>query len=87
MSALQEIKSDSPSDTCPETPDSSVKDDFGSYICLWAECNVEFDSQRSLVDHVNEAHVESSKKGCEDRPCFWKVSLKMSSFRKLRCLN
>lgn len=67
-------------DSCPETPDSSVRDsenqtpDTGNYVCLWVDCNLEFDSQKTLVDHVNESHVESSKKGCEERPCLWKVN-------------
>ncbi len=71
------------SDACPETPDSSsVRDsssssavlaDSGNYVCLWVDCGVELETQRQLVEHVTEAHVESAKKGCEDRPCLWKV--------------
>merc|ERR1712228_1083183 len=66
------------SDTCPETPDSSVKEDTdvnspdsGNYICLWQDCNEEFDSPKTFVDHVNEAHMET-RKGCEEFPCLWK---------------
>ncbi len=71
-------------DNCPETPDStSTGQDIenqtpNSFVCLWMDCNLMFDSQRSLVDHVNESHVESAKKGCEERPCLWKVSLNVS---------
>ena len=67
------------SDTCPETPDSSVKEeidvnspDTGSYVCLWLECNEEFDSPKAFVDHVNETHMDT-RKGCEEFPCLWKV--------------
>ena len=67
------------SDTCPETPDSSVKEDTdvnspdsGSYVCLWQDCNEEFDNPKTFVDHVNEAHMET-RKGCEEFPCLWKV--------------
>ena len=67
------------SDTCPETPDSSIKEetdvnspDTGSYICLWLDCNEEFDNPKTYVDHVNEAHMET-RKGCEEFPCLWKV--------------
>ncbi len=71
------------SDTCPETPDSSVKEeaeglvnspDTGSYVCLWMECNEEFVTQKSLVDHINDNHMET-KKGCDEFPCLWKVKL------------
>jgi len=69
------------SDTCPETPDSSVKEetdvnspDTGNYICLWLDCNEEFDNPKTYVDHVNEAHMET-RKGCEEFPCLWKVSI------------
>lgn len=48
--------------------------DTGKYICLWVDCSNEFETQRQLVEHVTEAHVESAKKGCEERPCLWKVS-------------
>ena len=68
------------SDTCPETPDSSVKEDTdvnspdtGNYVCLWQDCNEEFDNPKTYVDHVNEAHMET-RKGCEEFPCLWKVS-------------
>ena len=67
------------SDTCPETPDSSVKEDTdvnspdsGNYVCLWQDCNEEFDNPKTFVDHVNEAHMET-RKGCEEFPCLWKV--------------
>jgi hypothetical protein len=68
------------SDTCPETPDSSVKEeadvnspDTGSYVCLWMECHEEFVTQKALVEHISDNHMES-KKGCEEFPCLWKVS-------------
>ena len=67
------------SDTCPETPDSSVKEeadvnspDTGSYVCLWQDCLEEFPAQKALVDHITDSHMES-KKGCEEFPCLWKV--------------
>ena len=65
------------SDTCPETPDGSLKEevdspDTGAYICLWDCCNEEFESQKLFVDHLNEAHTET-KKGCDEFPCLWKV--------------
>jgi hypothetical protein len=76
------------SDTCPETPDSSVKEetdvnspDTGNYLCLWLDCNEEFDNPKTYVDHVNEAHMET-RKGCEEFPCLWKVSI----FNHLGCL-
>ena len=69
------------SDTCPETPDSSVKEeidvnspDTGSYLCLWLDCNEEFDNPKTYVDHVNESHMET-RKGCEEFPCLWKVNI------------
>ena len=71
------------SSDCPETPDSSVKEeaegvvnspDTGSYVCLWMECNEEFVTQKTLVDHINDNHMET-KKGCDEFPCLWKVSL------------
>ena len=70
-------------DTCPETPDSSVKEDpgdvnspdTGSYACLWSDCNDEFYSQKNLVEHVNDTHMET-RKGCEEFPCLWKVRKK-----------
>jgi hypothetical protein len=45
------------SDTCPETPDGSVKEDpdypdNGSYVCLWDNCGEEFESQKLFVDHL-----------------------------------
>lgn len=75
------------SDTCPETPDSSVKEeadvnspDTGSYICLWMECHEEFDAQKALVDHISDNHMEN-KKGCEEFPCLWKdCSRKFKAF-------
>ncbi len=59
--------------------------DTGKYICLWVDCGNEFDAQRQLVEHVTEAHVESSKKGCEERPCLWKVrnAVKKVAIRRL----
>lgn len=67
------------SDTCPETPDSSVKEegdvnspDTGSYICLWQDCHEEFAVQKMLVEHISENHM-NSQKGCEEFPCLWKV--------------
>ena len=69
----------------PETPDScSVKEEpesglasapaQTSWRCLWADCDApEFLSQRALVDHVNESHMEV-KKGYDELPCLWKVS-------------
>ena len=68
----------------PETPDScSVKEEpesglasapaQTSWRCLWADCDApEFLSQRALVDHVNESHMEV-KKGYDELPCLWKV--------------
>ena len=67
----------------PETPDSSVKEEpaaecaptppTASWTCLWADCGAqEFPSQRGLVDHVNESHMEI-KKGFDELPCLWKV--------------
>ena len=71
------------SDTCPETPDSSVKEeadvnspDTGSYVCLWQDCLEEFPAQKALVDHITDSHMES-KKGCEEFPCLWKVRKKV----------
>lgn len=76
-------------DNCPETPDSTGQDIENqtpdSFVCLWMDCNLMFDSQRSLVDHVNECHVESAKKGCEERPCMWKVNVKIN--QRFKCLN
>ena len=44
-----------------------------SWRCLWADCDApEFLSQRALVDHVNESHMEV-KKGYDELPCLWKV--------------
>ena len=44
-----------------------------SWTCLWADCGAqEFLSQRGLVDHVNESHMEI-KKGFDELPCLWKV--------------
>ena len=67
------------SDTCPETPDSSVREDgdvnspdTGSYICLWQDCHEEFTVQKNLVEHINDNHM-NSQKGCEEFPCMWKV--------------
>ena len=67
------------SDTCPETPDSSVKEegdvnspDTGSYICLWENCHDEFVTQKALVEHISDSHM-NSQKGCEEFPCLWKV--------------
>ena len=60
--------------------------DSGGYFCLWADCQSaghEFESQRALVDHVTEAHVESAKKGTEERPCLWKVSEGFCSVEEL----
>ena len=66
----------------PETPDSSVKEEPdcaaapppASWRCLWSDCDApEFLSQRGLVDHVNESHMEV-KKGYDELPCLWKVS-------------
>eukprot|EP00095_Tigriopus_kingsejongensis_P005837 snap_masked-scaffold425_size175135-processed-gene-0.17 protein:Tk05837 transcript:snap_masked-scaffold425_size175135-processed-gene-0.17-mRNA-1 annotation:"zinc finger protein glis3-like" len=62
----------------PETPDSSVKEemldlnspDTGRYVCLWMSCHEEFGSQKVLVDHVNDTHMET-KKGCDELPCLW----------------
>jgi zinc finger protein GLIS1/3 len=45
--------------------------DTGNYICLWLDCNEEFDNPKTYVDHVNEAHMET-RKGCEEFPCLWK---------------
>ena len=86
----------------PETPDScSVKEepDSGlpsapaqtSWRCLWADCDApEFLSQRALVDHVNESHMEV-KKGYDELPCLWKVRsdgrLIHDSCTNLRCLH
>ena len=71
------------SDTCPETPDSSVKEegdvnspDTGSYTCLWQDCHEEFVTQKALVDHISENHM-GSQKGCEEFPCMWKVNNKV----------
>ena len=75
------------SDTCPETPDSSVKEeamdeensssnspaDVGPRTCLWQDCSEVFGCQWDLVEHVNEAHMET-KKGSDDYPCMWQVS-------------
>ena len=47
-------------------------EDTGSYVCLWADCNEEFYSQKTLVDHVNDSHMDT-RKGCEEFPCLWKV--------------
>ena len=70
----------------PETPDScSVKEEpesglpsapaQTSWRCLWADCDApEFLSQRALVDHVNESHMEV-KKGYDELPCLWKVRI------------
>ena len=45
-----------------------------SWRCLWSDCDApEFLSQRGLVDHVNESHMEV-KKGYDELPCLWKVS-------------
>ncbi len=52
---------------------SSALLESGRYVCLWVDCGHEFDAQRHLVEHIGEAHVESDKKGCEERPCLWKV--------------
>ena len=65
------------SDTWPETPDGSLKEevdspDTGAYICLWDLCHEEFETQKSFVDHLNDAHTET-KKGCDEFPCLWKV--------------
>ena len=55
----------------------------GTYMCLWDDCCMEFEAQRSLVEHVSEAHVEASgKKGTEERPCLWR-----DCPRKLRPFN
>ena len=70
------------SDTCPETPDGSLKEevdspDTGSYVCLWDNCNEEFETQKLFVDHLNDAHTET-KKGCDEFPCMWKVRFSCS---------
>ncbi len=69
------------SDTCPETPDSSVKEEpelnspeTGTYICLWQDCHEEFVSRKALVDHIGDNHM-GAQKGCEEFPCLWKVIL------------
>jgi hypothetical protein len=67
------------SDTCPETPDGSLKEevdspDNGAYICLWDLCHEEFETQKSFVDHLSDAHTET-KKGCDEFPCLWKVTM------------
>ena len=81
IGSLQDHDSLFTSDTCPETPDSSVKEDTdvnspdtGNYTCLWLDCNEEFDNPKTYVDHVNEAHMET-RKGCEEFPCLWKVTI------------
>ena len=48
--------------------------DTGSYTCMWADCKEEFYSQKTLVEHVNDSHMET-RKGCEEFPCLWKVGL------------
>ena len=77
------------SDTCPETPDSSVKEegdvnspDTGSYICLWQDCHEEFVTQKALVEHIGDQHM-NSQKGCEEFPCLWKVRKNQVSFLKI----
>ena len=90
-----QLKSLFSSDTCPETPDSSVKEeadvnspDTGSYVCLWQDCHEEFVTQKALVDHITDSHMES-KKGCEEFPCLWKVSFSFFQIilKNLRCFH
>ena len=80
LAILSDPESILSSDTCPETPDGSLKEevdcpDTGTYLCLWDCCNQEFESQKLFVDHLNEAHTET-KKGCDEFPCLWKVKNK-----------
>ena len=41
--------------------------------CKWKECGNEFCDKDHLVEHINTTHIEH-KKGCEDYPCYWRVS-------------
>ncbi len=76
------VSSTGGNDTCPETPDSSVRDEKpeSNLICQWVECNQEFESQKLLVEHVIASHVESSKKGSEERFCLWQGCTREKGF-------
>ena len=58
------IKQDTDEDLCEE--DQVVQ-------CKWKECAKEFCDKDNLVEHINITHIEH-KKGCEDYPCYWRVS-------------
>ena len=59
----------------------SSKQDTGGDLCeedqvvqsKWKECANKFSDKDNLVEHINTTHIEH-KKGCEDYPCYWRVS-------------
>lgn len=50
---------------CSQEPDTSEQ----QLVCCWKNCNQEFDSQASLVQHIEKTHVCSTKG--DEYTCLW----------------
>ena len=42
--------------------------------CRWTDCMMEFNDMDLLLTHINNCHIQA-RRGSEEYPCFWKVSL------------
>ncbi|XP_065600249.1 zinc finger protein GLIS3 [Cyrtonyx montezumae] len=59
-----------PSAPDPQPEEDGDLDDFnGKHGCRWVDCNMLYDQQEELVQHIEKIHIDQ-RKG-EDFTCFW----------------
>ena len=60
-------------DFCQEEPTEDVSEG-GVKVCKWRNCGKTFTEREDLIKHIKSNH-EEYKKGCEEYPCLWEVTI------------
>ena len=53
----------------PNFSDEEDDDSTNDFRCHWRDCGLLYEGQAALVAHVNNDHIQKSKKDCT---CYWR---------------